>query len=269
MPAYFWSCAALSDRGLRRDRNEDNFYLDGAYLPEGGGAPGMKTAGPMNGGVAAVFDGLGGEKAGDYAAYTAARLLDGYRASLRACRDGERVKTVTETYLREVNAALRARGDALGGGCGSTLALLVFRSGIAHVLNLGDSRVYLLRAGKLTQLSRDHTLAAYLCARGELTPEEAQRDPRRNALTRHLGAREGELGLSPYFLPQIPVLPGDRFLLCSDGVSGMLADQEITRVLKAARSAAVCAETLVRLAVKSGGRDNATALCAFVSFRLF
>lgn len=265
MPAYFWSCAALTDRGAVRERNEDSYYLDGVCPP---GEGKLCSAGPMGGGVVAVFDGLGGEQAGDYASQTAAKLLDGYRSALRSCRDGERVKALAERYLSEANAAMRARGAALGGSCGSTLALLVFRSGTAHLLNLGDSRIYLLRGGRLTQLSRDHTAAAYLAAQGVLSPEEARSDPRRNALTRHMGA-EGGSALRPYFLPQIRVAPGDRFLLCSDGVSSMLEEAELTRVLRAARSASACAETLIRLALKSGGRDNATALCAFVSFRLF
>ncbi len=270
MPAYFWSCGALTDRGLRRENNEDNFYQDGFWLPQGGeGQEKARSAGPLSGGVLGVFDGLGGEQAGEFASFCAAKTLDEFRAALKSCRDGDRVKSLVENYIRQVNGQLLQRSRELGGTVGSTMALLVFRSGTAHVLNLGDSRVYLLRGGKLSRLSRDHTLAAYLTARGELSAEEARRDPRRNSLTRHLGGREEDRALSPYCLPHIRVMPGDRFLLCTDGVHGMLEEGEIAARLRSARSAAACAETLVHAAVAAGGRDNATALCAFVNFRLF
>lgn len=269
MPAYFWSCGALTDRGLRREKNEDNFYQDGFWLPEGGeGQEKARSAGPLTGGVLGVFDGLGGERAGEYASFCAAKTLDEYRAALKSCRDGDRVKGLAERYIRQVNGMLQQRSMEVGGTVGSTAALLVFRSGTAHVLNLGDSRIYLFRGGKLSCLSRDHTLAAYLASRGELSPEEARRDPRRNSLTRHLGAEE-ERALRPSFVPQIRVMPGDRFLLCTDGVHGMLEEKELVSCLRSARSASACAETLVHAAVAAGGRDNATALCAFVNFRLF
>lgn len=266
MPAYFWSCAGLSRRGGRPD-NEDNYYLDGTFLPEGGEDREARTAGLRSRGILGVFDGMGGEQAGEFASFTAAEQLREYQNKLLNSRDTEGFRRAVSAYVREVNARLRRRGGELGATVGAAMAVLMLRGREAMICNLGDCRIYCLRSGKLTLLTKDHTLAAFLQRRGDLTPEEARTDPRRHALMRHLGSeREGD-ALQPSYC-RLELESGDRFLLCSDGVSGVLEETALRKLLgKGSPSAA--AASLVEAAIQAGSRDNLTALCAQVQLRLF
>ena len=265
MPAYFWSGAGYSRRG-GRDLNEDNYYLDGTYLPEGGEDTAPRTLGLRSRGLLAVFDGMGGEEAGEYASFTAARHLEEQRAALLGSRDMEGFRAAAQSYVQGVNRDLRQKAETLGGTVGAAVALLMLRGREAMICNLGDCRVYLLRSGKLSQLTRDHTLAAFLQRRGDLTPEEARTDKRRHALMRHLGSTQGGDSLTPGF-HRLELEAGDRFLLCSDGVSE-LPQGELTRILgKGSPAAGV--KKLLEAAEKGGSRDNLTALCLQVQLRLF
>lgn len=266
MPAYFWTCAGFSRRGERPD-NEDNYYLDGAFLPEGEEDASPRTAGMRSKGVLAVFDGMGGEQAGEYASFTAADLLGKKRDDLLRVRDQEAFRSAVQAYVREVNGELRRRSGELQGTIGAAMAMLLLRGREAWISNLGDCRVYCLRGGKLSQLTRDHTLAAFLQRRGDLTPEEARRDPRRHALMRHLGSDQGEDALKPFF-HRLELESGDRFLLCSDGVSGSLEEEALIRLLGKGKPAAA-ARALTEAALRAGSRDNLTVLCVQVQLRLF
>lgn len=269
MSVYLWSCAARSDRGVKRENNEDNFYLDGVYLPEGEqSAETTVMPSPLTAGVLAVFDGMGGLGAGEKAAFIAAGAIDGYRAAFKTCRDGERAKLLAESYIAEANRKISGAGEQNGCRMGTTVAALIFRGQTAHALNMGDSRIYLRRGRKLERLSRDHTLADFLAARGELGAEQSERDPRRSALTRFLGGVGGSRDDRPHFVPQIRVMRGDRFLLCSDGLTDMLSEDELSYVLKKAPSPRAAVDNLTQAAIKAGGNDNVTALCAFVDARI-
>lgn len=266
MPAYFWTCAGLSRKGERPD-NEDNYFLDGTYLPEGGEDTAPRAVGLRSRGVLAVFDGMGGEQAGEYASYTAADLLRKQKSELLGVRDQEAFRDAVQRYVREVNGQLRRRSGELQATIGAAMAMLLLRGREAMICNLGDCRIYCLRGGKLSLLTRDHTLAAFLQRRGDLTPEEARTDPRRHALMRHLGSDQGEDALQPFFR-RMELEPGDRFLLCSDGVSGSLEEKEMIRLLGKGVPAAA-AEALTDAAIRGGSRDNLTALCVQIRLRLF
>ena len=266
MPAYFWSCAGFSRRG-ERPENEDNYFLDDILLPEGGEDTDPRAAGLRSRGVVAVFDGMGGEQAGEYASFTAADLLRSKKGELLGARDQEAFKGAVQSYVREVNDKLRRRGGELQATVGAAMAMLLLRGREAMICNLGDCRVYCLRGGKLSLLTRDHTLAAFLQRRGDLTPEEARTDPRRHALMRHLGSDRGEDALQPFFR-RMELESGDRFLLCSDGVSGSLEEGEMIRLLGKGKPAAAV-RALTEAALRAGSRDNLTALCVQVQLRLF
>ena len=266
MPAYFWSCAGFSRWGERPD-NEDNYFLDGILLPEGGEDAAPRAAGLRSRGVLAVFDGMGGEQAGEYASFTAAELLRQKRGELLSARDQEGFRGAVQAYVSEVNALLRRRGGELQATIGAAMAMLLLRGREAMICNLGDCRIYCLRKGKLSLLTRDHTLAAFLQRRGDLTPEEARTDPRRHALMRHMGSDQGEDALQPFFR-RMELETGDRFLLCSDGVSGSLEEAELLRLLGKGKPASA-AKALTEAAARSGSRDNLTALCVQVQLRLF
>ncbi|MBR5700982.1 MAG: serine/threonine-protein phosphatase [Oscillospiraceae bacterium] len=266
MPAYFWSSAGFSRKG-ERPNNEDNYFLDGILLPEGEEDAVPRTAGLRSRGVLAVFDGMGGEQAGEYASFTAADLLRQKKSGLLGVRDQEAFRSAVQAYVGEVNGKLRRRGGELQATVGAAMAMLLLRGREAMFCNLGDCRIYCLRKGKLSLLTRDHTLAAFLQRRGDLTPEEARADPRRHALMRHMGSDQGEDALQPFFR-RMELETGDRFLLCSDGVSGCLEETELTGLLGKGKPAAA-AKALTEAAIRAGSRDNLTALCVQVQLRLF
>lgn len=231
---YQW--AAATHRGRVRAHNEDAVY------PESAG----RGAGPA---VLMVADGMGGHVAGDIASRTAitvAAETDGTPA--------ERVEAANRAILDEV-----AHRPELA-GMGTTLTLVELGAdGVARFAHVGDSRAYLLRDGRLRQLSTDHTVVAEYVQAGKLTAEEAATHPQRSMLTR-------ALGLVPVLEVDTfeePLQPGDRLLLCSDGVSSMIDDEQIADALRATTPEEAAWE-LVERANQAGGLDNITALIADV-----
>lgn len=191
-----------------------------------------------------VADGMGGHVAGE----VASRIAVDTAADIDA-NPGSRVQGANHALLLEVSEHPELAG------MGTTMTLLQMDEGIAHLAHVGDSRAYLLRDGHLRQLTVDHTVAAEYVAAGQISPEEAQTHPQRNMITRALGLTQ-DLDVDEI---QEPVQPGDRFLLCSDGVNSMLNDREIAEQLSATTpEEAVWA--LVESANAAGGHDNISAL---------
>ena len=141
-------------------------------------------------------------------------------------------------------------------GMGATLAALLLLHGRAYAANLGDSRVYRLRAGALVQLSRDHSVVAELLDEGEIEPEEVHSHYARSLLTQYVGMPEDA---RPY-VRSLSLKPGDRFLLCTDGLTDMVDDVGLKRVVEAHGDAQQAAETLVQTANDEGGLDNTTVV---------
>jgi serine/threonine protein phosphatase PrpC len=203
-------------------------------------------------GLWAVADGMGGHQAGDLASKMVVDALaliehaDSPAALLRAC----------ENALAQANARVRAVADARGLGIiGSTIALLLtFGRHFACVWS-GDSRIYLLRDGAMTQLTRDHTEAQELLDRGLLTPEEALAWPRREVITRAIGVSDRAN------LEQVygEVNPGDIFVLCSDGLTLHVEASEIMRTIVGKDADTAC-QLLIELTLSRGARDNVTVI---------
>ncbi|GLZ40409.1 protein phosphatase 2C domain-containing protein [Actinokineospora sp. NBRC 105648] len=228
---------AASDVGLVRAANEDNFVLTGT--------------------VFAVADGMGGHAAGDVASGLAVAGL----ARLGAEQGTVRPDDVRRHVMRlnaDILAAAARNPEQAGMGTTVTGICLVDFAGSAHwvVFNVGDSRVYRLADKEFAQLTVDHSEVTELVAAGELSPAEAATDPRRNVVTRALGA---PVAPEPDLLVFPPTV-GDRFLLCSDGLTGELDDGTIADILAAEPDPRAAAERLVRAAVAAGGRDNVTAV---------
>ncbi|HEV7208198.1 MAG TPA: PP2C family serine/threonine-protein phosphatase [Mycobacteriales bacterium] len=226
-----------SDVGHVREGNEDSGYAGSRLV--------------------AVADGMGGPAAGE----VASRVVIGRLAALDEDAAGPDLLGALESAVHAANDDLRAmvaRDTALT-GMGTTLTALYAagqRLGLVHV---GDSRCYLYRDGELTLVTRDHTLVQELVEGGEITEEEAAVHPKRSLITRALDGRAGlELDLS---VREAKV--GDRYLLCSDGLSGVVSRNTITEALSAPEPQAA-AERLVDLALRAGGPDNITALVADV-----
>jgi protein phosphatase len=223
---------AASDTGRLRDHNEDSYLV----RPP----------------VFAVADGMGGHAAGEVASRLA---LESLEAAPLASDSGPKA---IRRALGEANRVIfeQSSGEGPSRGMGTTCVLLVLTDGAAHVGHVGDSRFYLLRSDSLTQLTRDHTVVADMVDKGLMTDEQAMTDSSRGYLTRALG---GAAAVEPD-VQTVPIQPKDRFLLCSDGLTTMVADEEIRLILTREADPQRAAEALVAAANEAGGEDNITAL---------
>jgi len=227
---------ALTHRGTVRPHNEDAFV----------DAPGL--------GLFAVADGAGGHAAGEVASSMLAEALSAMPAALAPDEALAQIRLAVVAVHMSLRAEAMRRGDAM---IASTLVVLLLREGHFAALWSGDSRIYLLRAGTLAQITRDHSLVQALQDEGLITAQQALTHPQANVITRAIGAPDdtGELdktiGLA---------LPGDIFLLCSDGLNKVLDDAVIAAHLPTADPAS----SLIEAALAGGARDNVTAVVVCV-----
>jgi protein phosphatase len=236
---------SLSITGRFRENNEDNCFTD----------PQQRFF--------LVADGMGGQSAGEKASALAMEIvprklqaLDFQRAS------AEQIVKVIDDAVAHANDEIMALGevDARLKNMGTTITFLVNVAGTLYVGGVGDSRTYLLRQGKLEQLTTDHSLVQALIDAGTLTPEEAVNHRYRNVLYRYLGSKEGRAGTQPK-----PVKPeiGDRYVLCTDGVTGGIDDDRLAQLLADGNDPQKIAEAIVRAAEEGGSKDNITATVVF------
>ncbi|GAA3859075.1 protein phosphatase 2C domain-containing protein [Saccharothrix violaceirubra] len=206
--------------------------------------------------VFAVADGMGGHAAGEVASAMAVDALRGLD-EVDEPRP-EHIRAVLVAANDAIRDAADADPDRAGMGTTATGLVLTGFNGSPHwaVFNIGDSRVYRHVGGGLVPLTADHTEAAALVASGAMTAEQARTARQRNVITRALGARVAPEPDQWVFPPE----PGERFLVCSDGLTNELPDQEIADILDALPDAKEAATTLVRRAVLAGGRDNVTVV---------
>jgi len=228
-----------SHAGHLREENEDTFAIDPRL------------------GLYAVFDGMGGHMAGDVAAQTARDLVVGEVAAAGAMATADLLRRALSSASGTIFEQAQGRRDRHGMGTTAVVARVEGdKVTIAHV---GDSRAYLLRGSRLEQLTADHTVVAAMLAAGAITPEEAVHHPYKNVLSRSLGSRsEVEVEVQ-----EVTLQPGDRLLLCSDGLSGYASQEAIEQVLRAAETPHAATSDLVELALRGGGGDNITAVVVF------
>ena len=245
--------AVRTHQGKIRENNEDNFYWNGKIRADVNENQlcykGVETAGQV---LAAVCDGMGGEAHGELASLIAVRAL-------KPCS----VEQVQETALASIQMANAKICDEIekntGKRMGTTFAALYIENDKAVCCNVGDSRVYWMHEGTLTQLSVDHNQVSRLIAAGILTREEARRNKNRHVLTQYLGIFEEEMAIRPAFSEEITLDDGDIFLLCSDGLTDMVTDEEIVEILQTGKPEGQ-AERLAERALEHGGRDNITVI---------
>ncbi len=224
-----------TDRGLRRELNEDSYIASDP--------------------VFAVADGMGGHEAGEIASGMCVRAL----AAIPQLATGERSITaaVLHEYLVRADSSIR---EATGARAGTTLAgaVIVEQMEMPYwlVMNIGDSRTYRLSQGRFEQISVDHSEVQELVDAGEITAEQATVHPRRHVVTRALGT--GDETEADYWL--LPVEEGDRILICSDGLTGELTDEHIFRILSTVGHPQDAVDELIQASLRSGGRDNVTAI---------
>jgi protein phosphatase len=206
----------------------------------------------------AVADGMGGHDRGELASQIAVEtLFEATREGLGRLdnREVPSLRTLMRDAFQTANRAVVSTGAENDSNMGTTLcAALVHEESHAIIGNVGDSRVYIVRQGRLEQVSQDHSLVAYLVELGELSAEEARNHPSGNILVRSIGSVD-EVEIDLYHLK---TNPGDRLILCSDGLWGEIPDDELESVMAANQNAQDACEALVDLANDHGGRDNST-----------
>lgn len=199
----------------------------------------------------AVADGMGGHEAGEVASEIAINTLNDLAPE---SADAEALaRAVVAANLNVIKAPSQGIGRE---GMGTTLTAAILEKERLIIAQVGDSRAYLLHNGSLQQITRDHSLMADMIEAGQLTEAEARVHPNRSVITRAIGS-------DPHMQPdlyELNVETGDRLLLCSDGVCGMIEDSEIASIMRQAPSAQACADQLVEAALHAGGFDNATAV---------
>ena len=247
--------AVCSDKGCVRQNNEDNFCLNGHYLKreqmDGGGLFKCRVSTPA---TFAVCDGMGGEEAGEEASLLSVSRIAEYMAENKSLYDVEEIKRFLRSGCMEVAEQAKKKGNHSG----STVAILSAAPQGMRAINMGDSRIYRLSKGELQQLSMDHTEMHRLIEQGRLTPEQAKTHPKRHMIYQYWGMPLDRAPFTPHVSDTIPYKHKDRFLLCSDGLTDMLSDEEIAHVLAKAARVEQIAEELVRQAKQKGGHDNVT-----------
>ena len=145
------------------------------------------------------------------------------------------------------------------GSCGSTIAMLILRNDVFRTVHVGDSRVYQLREGELTRLTRDDSEVQDLLDYGMITPDEAFTHPHKNVITKHLGMPTGDVMLTPTLSQRRRIQNGDRYMICSDGVSDQLRDAQIREILSAGQPAKAVAEQMVRAALGEADQNGVSS----------
>jgi protein phosphatase len=244
------AAAGLSDVGRKRKSNEDSFHIDSER------------------GLFIVADGMGGHVAGEVASRLAVDTIQEFLRMSEADSEitwpfefdeslssgGNRIHAAIQLANREIVRHMQVKEDTRG--MGTTVVTAVVADDSCFIGHVGDSRAYLIRDGQMSQLTRDHTFVNEQVEKGFMSRAEAERHPARNILTRAVGSAE-DLHVD---LSETRLQPGDRILLCSDGLSCMVEDPSILRVVQEHPDLEEACRGLVALANENGGWDNVTAV---------
>ncbi|MGO1255313.1 MAG: PP2C family protein-serine/threonine phosphatase [Microbacterium gubbeenense] len=234
------SSAAISHTGRVRSNNQDSGYAGSNLF--------------------VVADGMGGHAGGDIASAIAINRLKHLDRHFDAPGQAEEAlrETIVSTAQDLVDAAASKPQLA---GLGTTVSGIVMVDEYAVIAHIGDSRIYLYRDGELTQITTDHTFVQRLVETGRITPEEARFHPRRSVLMRVLGDMDAHPEVDTFIMP---TRPGDRWMLCSDGMSGVADEAHIAKAMRQELPPARTADSLLKLALDGGAPDNVTVIIADV-----
>lgn len=240
---YFY---CLTDKGKVRTTNEDFAFASD------------KSVGSL-GNLFIVADGMGGENAGDYASeFAVKKVVELLRSGEEEFIGKDEVVEQIRDSISEANWQLFeiARRDATKAGMGTTMVCATFLDGHLHVSNVGDSRLYVQRGKNLFQITLDHSYVQEMVRNGEITEEAAKHHKYKSRITRAVGAES--MVKVDFF--DIPVDDIDRVLMCTDGLTNMVSDEEISKVLSKDISPKQQAQTLLTKALDAGGKDNVTII---------
>ena len=227
---------SMTDVGMVREVNEDTVFVSNTPI---GNLPNLLV----------VADGMGGHKAGDYASQCAVDIVKGRIAGTTENNPEVMIKDA----IAEANRTLleKAKSDTRLRGMGTTLVVATVIDKTLYFANVGDSRLYLLNRD-IKQLSRDHSLVQEMVRLGGINEEEAKNHPDKNIITRAVGAKEKlEVDFYEYRLKR-----GDTILMCTDGLSNLVEDEDIFRIVKSTRDVVEAVEKLIERAKENGGKDN-------------
>jgi serine/threonine protein phosphatase PrpC len=232
----------ITDTGGIRDHNEDNFAV-------------LELAGKV---LFIVADGMGGHDAGEVASRIAVDTV------CRVVQEKHNLSTdhrgLVERAVQEANSAVLEEGARKGSDMGTTLSMALVANDIAYVASVGDSRVYWMENGSISQITSDHSLVAKLVAAGRLTKEEARNHPRSNLLFRTIGTDE----TVKVDTACVKLKKGGTLLLCTDGLWSEVTDEDIHEICTREKSVESAGTRLVQVANENGGKDNITAIVARV-----
>jgi len=235
-----------TEQGNYRENNEDS--LDVKQFPE------------MT--VCLVADGMGGQAAGEVASKRAIEIVPReMKKHLSAAMGNEETKNIVRRAVVQANEEIMAMAalDRELKNMGTTIVLTLWRTGssVMYVAGMGDSRVYQLRGRTITQLTVDHSIAQALVEAKTISAAEARTHRYRNVLWKYLGSQE--VGEGPD-VKVVPIQAGDRFLLCSDGLTGVVPDDQLSTFIREKPDVQECAKALAQLAIEQGSRDNVSCI---------
>ena len=235
----------LTDMGGVRTQNQDSYYID--LIPEN------KLS------ILVVCDGMGGAKAGNIASEMAVgAYVEELKNELRPQMTAKQLEKAARRALESANEQVHDKSKSSSDytGMGTTLVSCIVAGNTALSVNVGDSRAYLINDRGIEQITRDHSMVEELVERGEITREEAKKHPSKNLITRALGTGSRVRGdFYPFKLKN-----GDNILLCSDGVSNILSDQELLYVVIHNEEKETCCQRLINMVKERGAPDNATVV---------
>jgi len=238
---------AATDLGLRRSHNEDHHA---SWFDDDAKGRGV---------LLVIADGMGGARGGEVASHLAVETVIG---TYRQASGGGVLSDLTRS-VEAANQAVHAQSlaDPRLHGMGTTCTAMVVLDHEAFIAHVGDSRAYLLREGRLRQLTQDHSLVAQLVQSRQITPEQAKSDPRRNLVTRSIGVSKSVAIDSSHV--DGPLGDGDTLVLCTDGLHGLVSDTELAEIASRQDLEKACHD-LIGLANRRGGHDNITVMLARV-----
>ena len=238
-----------SHKGNIKKNNEDNLYADGlTLLPKYCNRPYSADAYANTPAIFAVFDGVGGMENGEFASNIAATKLAEFQEIFRntKCND---LSAFVQQYVNIVHNDI----DSSAKRTGTTLALAIVTNKGLHCYNVGDSRIYCLKGSNFSRVTTDHTKGTELAQKQNISMEQARCHPDGNKLTRCIGYGK------KYNVDAYPMISGKcRLLICSDGLSDMIPDIELCSILRSNKLIPDCADKLIDVALKKGGKDNIT-----------
>lgn len=201
-----------------------------------------------------VADGLGGHNGGDFASKYCIENVKNYILN----SNGDSIISTIRSAIKAANEGIRekTKSDEELKGCGTTIVLGTIKDDILYIANVGDSRLYVIQNGKLSQITEDHSVVEEMVKSGIIKKEEARFNPHKNKVTRALGA-EPDIEVDFF---EVKLEKGDRVLLCSDGVSNMMDERNIEEIVGADKELSEICRILIETAVRNGGKDDATVV---------